>query len=158
MSMSTRSGRPASALATPSTPLTASMTSKPAPASVKRAMSLKSSSSSTTRTRLLMGTSRLGHLHGKLQMKNCTLAQGRLDPDAAAVHLDNLLGDGQAKPSATLCPSARTIHLVEFLEDALLLLEWNARPRVAHRNEKLTIGAARRHAHFTAVCELDRIA
>src|SRR5215831_19135339 len=62
-----------------------------------------------------------------------------------------------AKPTA-LCPSARTIHLVEFLEDALLLLEWNARPCVAHRNEKLTIGAARRDAHFTPVCELDGIA
>src|SRR6516164_6666378 len=86
------------------------------------------------------------------------MAQGRLDPDAAAVHLDNLLGDGQAKPRPALSPSARTIHLVKFLEDALLLVEWNARACVAHRNEKLTIGATRRDAHFTAVCELDGIA
>ena len=73
------------------------------------------------------------HLHGKLQVKDCPLfpSQGRLDPDAAAVHLGNLLGYGQAKPSAALCPSARTIQL----------MEWNARPCVAHRSISQSVAA-----------------
>ena len=45
-------------------------------------------------------------------------ALGRLDPDRAAVLLDDVAGDGQAEPGpAGLAPDPRPVHLVEALED-----------------------------------------
>src|SRR5262249_30055270 len=52
----------------------------------------------------------------------------RLDPDAAAVHLHNLLGDGETKPGAALGLGVGAVDLVELLENAGLVLLRNAGP------------------------------
>ena len=43
------------------------------------------------------------------------------DPDAAAMHLDDLLGDGEPEPGAALGLGVGAVDLMELLEDARLL-------------------------------------
>jgi hypothetical protein len=50
------------------------------------------------------------------------LAQGRLDPDASAVHLNDLLGDGKPEASVAFGLGVGTINLMELLEYAGLVL------------------------------------
>src|SRR5215204_4885941 len=46
---------------------------------------------------------------------------GRLHPDAAAVMLDDVTGDGETEAGpAGFAPASRPVHLVEPLEDAVL--------------------------------------
>ena len=56
---------------------------------------------------------------GKLHLKSCTFAGGRLDPDAALVHLHDLLGDGEAQARAALGLGVGAVDLVELLEDPI---------------------------------------
>src|SRR5262249_13712179 len=50
---------------------------------------------------------------------------GRRDyPDAAAVHLHDLLGDGEPKARAALGLGVGAVDLMELLEDPILLVEW----------------------------------
>ena len=82
----------------------------------------------------------------------------RFHPDAAAVHLDNLLGDGKSEAGTALGLGVGVVHLVELLEDARLLLRGNARPRVGHATAKWPFSRRRGDAHLAGVGELDGVA
>ena len=94
---------------------------------------------------------------GQLQLKRRSFARRRLHPDAAAVHLDDLLGDGEAEARAALGLGVRAVHLVELLKDPILLVEWYAGAGVFHRDGEMAVPSARGDAHFTSVGELDGI-
>jgi len=95
---------------------------------------------------------------GELHLKRRAFARRRHDPDAPAVHLHDLLGDGEPEACAALCLGKGTVDLVELLEDPILLVEWYARPGVRYRDREVAIPRARRDAHFAGVGELDGIA
>ena len=99
-----------------------------------------------------------GGTHGKLHLECGAFAQGRLDPDTPAVHLHDLLGDGEPEASATLCLGKGAVDLVELLKDARLLLLGDARSGVQHADGELTIDGFCRHAHLASIRELDGVA
>jgi hypothetical protein len=68
-----------------------------------------------------LGSSRSGSASGNLHLERRALTQVRLDPDAAAVHLDNLLSDGKAETSAALGLGKRAVDLVKLIKYAGLL-------------------------------------
>jgi hypothetical protein len=49
-------------------------------------------------------------------LENRPLAQGRLDPDPATVHLYNLLRDGEPEAGATLGFGVGVVNLAELLK------------------------------------------
>src|SRR5262249_47462766 len=63
-----------------------------------------------------------GGARGNLHLEGRTLPQPRLDPNATAVHLHNLLGDGEPETGATLGLGNRAVDLVELLENPRLML------------------------------------
>src|SRR2546421_6407352 len=80
-----------------------------------------------------------------------------LDPDAAAVELDETLRKGEAKTAALALLHA-DIGLVKFLEDPLAFLGNDARARIGHRHVHLAVDTRRGNddAAFDRR-ELDRI-
>src|SRR5215469_6097023 len=82
---------------------------------------------------LKLGASRELHLERR------TLAQGRLDPNAPAVHLDDLLGDGEPEAGAALGLGKGAVDLMELLEDARPLVLGNAGPRIGHAHVEVTV-------------------
>src|ERR1700722_19150391 len=52
------------------------------------------------------------------EMKPGTLSHGALDPDAAAVSIDNMASDGESESGAACFARARGVHAVKSLEDA----------------------------------------
>ena len=78
---------------------------------------------------------------GNGEMELRTLAHFALDPDAAAVNFDKMLGDGEPQTGAADFAGTRNINAVEALEDAGLI-----RPRDADtgvRNREGYFGAVR---------------
>src|SRR5262245_50366682 len=65
---------------------------------------------------------------GELHLKRRSFARRRHHPDAPAMHLDDLLGDGQPEARAALGLGKGTINLVELIENPTLLVEWYAGP------------------------------
>src|SRR5215510_5142959 len=63
-----------------------------------------------------------GSADRQFQLKDGTSARCRLHPDAPAVHLHDLFGDGEAKAGAALRLSVRAVDLMELLEDTILLI------------------------------------
>src|SRR5262245_13705265 len=68
----------------------------------------------------------------ELHLKRRSLPRRRHHPDAAAVHLNDLLGDGEAEPRAALGFGKGAVNLVELIEDPTLLVERYAGPGVCH--------------------------
>src|SRR5262245_33646436 len=99
-----------------------------------------------------------GGARGNLHLEGRTLAERRLHPDPAAVHLDDLLGDGEAEARAALGVGKRAVDLVKLIEDPTLLVERYAGPGVRHRDREMAIPRARGDADFASVRELDRVA
>src|SRR5262249_27312327 len=95
---------------------------------------------------------------GKLHLKRRTFARRRDHPDTAAMHLDDLLGDGEAEPRAALGLGKGAVDLMELLEDPILLIKRYAGPSVCHRDGEMAIPRARGDAHLTGVGELDGVA
>src|SRR5262249_23143373 len=95
---------------------------------------------------------------GQLHLEGCTLAEPGLDPDAPAVHLHDLLGDGEAEAGAAFGLGVGAVDLMKLLEDALLLVDGDARSRVSHTHGKMAVYHGRADAHLTLVGELDGIA
>src|SRR5712692_693637 len=58
--------------------------------------------------------------NGEVELR--TLAHFALDPDAAAVSFDKMLGDGEPQPGAADFAGTRNIHAVKAFEDARLEL------------------------------------
>ena len=65
------------------------------------------------------------------------------DPDPAAMHLDDALGDRQPEPGAALLLRGRAVGLLELLEDLALIGGGDARPGVAHRRPERAVRCAR---------------
>src|SRR5262249_32261372 len=94
---------------------------------------------------------------GQLQLKRRSFARRRLHPDAAAVHLDDLLGDGEAEARAALGLGKGTVDLVELLEDPSLLVKRYAGTGVCDRDGEMAVPRARGDAHLAGVGELDGV-
>src|SRR5262249_19533086 len=92
---------------------------------------------------------------GEFHLKRRSFARCRLHPNAAAVHLDDLLGDGEAQARAALGLGQRAVDLVELLANSTLLIKRYAGTRVGHRDGEMAIARARSDAHLTGVGELD---
>src|SRR5262245_47772822 len=91
-------------------------------------------------------------------MEGRPVAERRLDPDAAAVHLHNVLGDREPQPSATLGLGKGAVDLVELLEDARLVFLRYPRTSVGNADSKVIIDGGRADSDRSNVGELDRIA
>src|SRR5262249_54561042 len=76
---------------------------------------------------------------GQFHLERRSFAQRRHHPDAAAVHLDDLLGDGEPEACAALGLGKRAVDLMEFIEDPTLLVERYAGPGVRHRDCEVAI-------------------
>ena len=61
------------------------------------------------------------------------LAWLRLDPDSAAVHLNDPLGDGESQTGATLLAGDGIVGLLKFLEQLGLIGSRDARSSVTDR-------------------------
>ena len=99
-----------------------------------------------------------GGARGNLHLEGRTLPQPRLDPNATAVHLHNLFGDGEPETGATLGLGNRAVDLVELLENPRLMLLGDARTRVCHTDGEVAADHLRGHAHLARVGELDCVA
>jgi hypothetical protein len=91
-------------------------------------------------------------------MKGRAFAHGRLDPEAAAVHLDDLLSDRKPEAGTALGLGIGVVHLMELLEDAGLVLFGYSRTSVCDAHCKVPIRGHCRHAHLARISELDRVA
>src|SRR5262245_15968538 len=104
------------------------------------------------------GWSLSGGARGNLHLERRTLTQGRLDPDAATVHLHDLLGDGESEAGAALGLGKGAVDLMELLEDARPLVLGNARPRIGHADVEVIVDHLGSHAHLARVREFDGVA
>src|SRR5215468_5623127 len=95
---------------------------------------------------------------GELHLKRRSFARRRHHPDAAAVHLDDLLGDGEPEPRAALGLGKGTVDLVELIENSILLIKGYARAGVGHRDGEMAVPRARGDVHLADVGELDGVA
>src|SRR5262249_5960311 len=94
----------------------------------------------------------------QLHVKRRTFAERRYDPDAAAVHLHNLLGNGEPQPGAALGLGVGAVDLVELLEDARLVLLRNTGPGVGHTEGEVAVAGGSGDAYLAGVRELDGVA
>src|SRR5262249_5207960 len=94
---------------------------------------------------------------GDFHLKRRSFARRRDYPDPATMHLDDLLGDGEAKARAALRPGKRAIDLVKLIEDPVLLIKRYAGPGVCYRDGEVSMTRARGDAHFAGVSELDGV-
>src|SRR3712207_8847932 len=70
------------------------------------------------------------HLEGRAR------ADLALDRDAAAVHLDDLLADGEPQAAPSGSAGAVFVHPIEPLEELAQLLLWDARACVPHAHSQ----------------------
>src|SRR5215468_5279258 len=91
-------------------------------------------------------------------MESRALAQFRLHPDAATVHLDYLLGNRKAKPSTALSLGICGVDLMELLENARPLLLRDAGTGVDHAHREASVDGFGDDANLTHIGELDGIA
>src|SRR5215510_13072843 len=94
----------------------------------------------------------------QLHLEGRALAERRLHPNAAAMHLHDLLGDGEAEARAALGLGKGTVDLVELLEDPSLLVRRYAGSGVCDGDGEVAIARARGDAHLAGVGELDSVA
>jgi hypothetical protein len=74
-------------------------------------------------------------------LKRRSITQDRLDPDAAAVHLHNLLRDREPETGSALRLGVGTIDLVELLKDACLIIWGNAGAGIGDTDVEVTFTA-----------------
>src|SRR4030088_3161845 len=74
---------------------------------------------------------------GQGDVEHLTALPGRLGPDPAAKHLDEVLGDGKSQAETTRLAWAGTVHLVEPLEDAAPVLRRDARTTISNAQHEL---------------------
>src|SRR5262249_3624783 len=95
---------------------------------------------------------------GELNLEGRALAQGRLNPNAAAVHLDDLFGDGKSKARAALGLGVGAVDLMKRLEDAGLGLFGNAGSWISHADVEVAVYGLSGDTHLARIGELDRVA
>src|SRR5215475_16164852 len=105
----------------------------------------------------LSGLAELGP-RGELNLERRSFARRRHHPDAAAVHLHDLLGDGEPEACAALCLGKGTVDLMELIEDTLLLIQRYAGTGVCYQDGEMAIPRARGDAYLAGVGELDGVA
>ena len=91
-------------------------------------------------------------------MEGRSLPQRRFNPNAPAVHLDDLLGDGETEARTALGLGVGTVDLMELLENARLMFHGNAWPRIGHAHVEVAVDRLGSHAHLAGVGELDGVA
>jgi hypothetical protein len=74
--------------------------------------------------------------HRKTEHKSRALTDLRLDPDLAAVHLDDALGYSEAQAGATLLAGDSIVRLLELLKQPGLIGGGDARAGVLDRDMK----------------------
>src|SRR5262249_58494620 len=78
-------------------------------------------------------------------------------PELSAEQLGQLPGDGEAEPGAPVTAAAPALHLLEWGEDALLILGGDPDPRVPDgEGHPGAVPVDVKH-HLAAVGELDRV-
>jgi hypothetical protein len=92
---------------------------------------------------------------GEFHLEGRALANCRLNPDAAAVHLDDLLGNGETKPGAALGLGVGAVDLMELLEDAGLVFDVNARHRIGDADSEVTVHSLGGDTNLAAIGELN---
>src|SRR5215475_11234350 len=93
---------------------------------------------------------------GEFHLERRSFTRRRHHPDPAAVHLDDLFGDGETEARAALGLGKGTVDLMELIENPILLVKRYAGPGVRHGDGKMAIARARDDAHLAGVGELDR--
>src|SRR5215468_2116130 len=93
-----------------------------------------------------------------LHLERRSFARRRHHPDAAAVHFDDLLGDGEPEARAALGLGKGAVNLVELIENPILLVERYAGSGVCYRDGEMAVPRARGDAHLAGVGELDGVA
>src|SRR5262249_48185516 len=94
----------------------------------------------------------------KLHLEGRALAERRLHPNAAPVHLNDLFGDSETQTGATLGLGIGAVDLVELVEDTCLMVCGNAGAGIGHTDVEVAVHRFRRHAHLAGVGELDGVA
>src|SRR5215813_4162705 len=94
----------------------------------------------------------------ELHLKGRALPKRRFHPNAAAMHFNDLLGNGEAEAGPTLGLGVGTVHLMELIEDASLVLFGNAWSRIGHADVEVAVDRLGGHAHLAGVRELDGVA
>src|SRR5262245_9493902 len=77
--------------------------------------------------------------------------------NGAAMHLDDLFGDGEPKARAALGLGKGAVDLLELFEDARLLGGRNAGTRVGYSNVEVPVYRFRRDTHLAGVGELTKV-
>src|SRR5262245_5132862 len=94
----------------------------------------------------------------KLQLEGRPLAERRLYPDAATVHLHDLFSDGETKAGTALGLGVGVVDLVKLFKDPWLMFQWDPRTRIDHADVEMAVLHLGGHAHLAGVCELDGVA
>src|SRR5262249_56184454 len=97
-------------------------------------------------------------LHGNSEPECRSLAEGALHPDAAPVHLDELLGDAETQAGAPVFPADRGVDLPELREDVVQLIFGDANAGVAHAVDEVVAALLGRDLDPSLFRELDRVA
>src|SRR5690349_14207824 len=173
-----RSGRSA-ASRTASAAVSPSVTRYPPSSRTRVSTQRLASVSSTTRT-LMTGRSDIGHLDrpgaisiivrprgrsaplvvedGQHQCEHGTPSDLTLHRDIAAEQPCEPAREGQPEPRSLHTPLHRALDLRELLEDSFEVDVGNPDPRIGyHEQDRVVIALPCRHAHLTALGELERV-
>ena len=80
----------------------------------------------------------------QLHLERRAFAHRRFHPDATAMHLYDLLGDGKAEPGPAFGLGVGAVDLVELLEDARLLVGRDTWPGIGHADSKVAVARTSR--------------
>src|SRR5262249_239820 len=95
---------------------------------------------------------------GEFHLEGRAIPERRFDPNAAAVHLDDLPGACEPQTGPALGLGVGTVDLVEPLKDAGLVLFGNAWPSIGHADVEVAVDRLGTHAYLARVGELDGVA
>src|SRR5262249_61890338 len=77
--------------------------------------------------------------HGQLHAERRALTDSRLDPNAPAMHLDNIPRNGKTQPRSALGARVRAVDLAEFLEDPLAFFDRDSGSGIADAHSKMAV-------------------
>src|SRR6516225_9213924 len=92
------------------------------------------------------------------ECKGRAMARLRLDPDLAAVHLNDPLGDGQSQAGAALLAGDGVVGLLELLKQFGLIGSGDAGSGITDRYMECAVVRFGLDGDFASIGELDRIA
>src|SRR5262249_12860864 len=140
MSRTTRSGAAEMALARPSSPSLAVMTSYPSSSRLSRRPSNICGSSSITRMRFV--TVGLSSVQREMQREGAPRARRAADAHQTAVASHHVIDDREAEPGALRPRSGVGLHAVELAEDLAVQPRGNADAAIGHAHEAVTVLAS----------------